>query len=250
MSQDLPRPITEHLTELRSRLFWVLGAWGISFLAAFSFKEKVFEILLWPALRELLRAGRQMSALSPPELFMSYIKASLLAGFLVSVPMTLYQGWAFISPGLYSNEKRLAVPFVLVTTLLFLIGNLFGYFVAFPFVFEFFLELENEYVTMYWSTQAVFGFMSRLYLAFGLSFELPIIMFFLSLAGIVNPSQMARARPYAVVGMFIVGAVLTPPDVISQVALAGPLVLLYELGLLASKISARKRESQQNPIEA
>ncbi len=250
MSEDVPLPITEHLTELRRRLMWVLGAWAGCFLVAFTYKERVFEILMGPAVEAVVGAGRNLTVIAPAELFMSYLKASLLAGFLISVPMTLYQIWAFISPGLYANEKRMAVPFVVVTTLLFLAGNLFGYFIAFPFVFDFFIQLESNYVETQWTTQAVFSFMSRLYLAFGTSFELPIVMFFLAIAGIVSPEQMARARPYAVVGMFVAGALLTPPDVISQIAMAAPLIVLYELGLIASRISLRRRAHEQKPAEA
>ena len=237
---DLPRPLTDHLEELRRRLLWILGTWAACFGIACFFNQQVFEILMHPAVAAALRAGRKLVALAPAELFMSYIKAALLGGFLVALPMTLYQIWAFISPGLYASEKRLALPFVLSATVLFFAGNLFGYLVAFPTMFDYFLSLEAEYVITQWSTESVFGFMARMYLAFGLAFQLPIVMFFVATARIVSIEQMVRARPYAVVAMFIVGAVLTPPDVVSQIMLSIPLVALYELGLLASRIAARR----------
>jgi sec-independent protein translocase protein TatC len=147
----------------------------------------------------------------------------------------------FVAPGLYENERRMALPFVVVSTLLFFSGCLFGYFGAFPFVFDYFIGLEADYVVTSWTMQNVFAFMSRLYIAFGVAFELPIVILFLTLAGIVTPAGLARGRPYAVVGMFVVGAILTPPDVVSQVFLALPLLVLYESGIWVSRIVARRR---------
>ena len=239
---DLPRPLTDHLEELRRRLFWILGTWAACFGIACGFNQEVFEILMHPAVDAARRAGRTLVALAPAELFMSYIKAALLGGFLVALPMTLYQIWAFISPGLYPGEKRLALPFVISATVLFFAGNMFGYLIAFPTMFDYFLSLEAPYVTTQWSTQSVFSFMAHLYLAFGLAFQLPIAMFFVASARIVSTDRMARARPYAIVVMFIVGALLTPPDVVSQIMLSIPLVCLYEVGLLAARLSARRAE--------
>jgi len=249
MTTDEPRPLTEHLAELRKRLVRTLGAWLVAFLAAYLFKEDVFEILMWPAIEPVLGAGRKLSAIAPAELFMSYVKASFLAGFLVTVPITLYQAWKFIAPGLYESEKRMVVPFVVSASALFLAGNLFGYFVAFPVVFDYFLSLESGYVETQWTTETVFAFMSRLYLAFGVAFELPIVVFFLSAAGIVSVDQLSRWRPYAVVTMFVIGAILTPPDVVSQIMLSIPLILLYEVGLLAARLSM-KRSAQPETAPA
>jgi sec-independent protein translocase protein TatC len=157
--------------------------------------------------------------------------------------MILYQLWAFVAPGLYPQERRFALPFVVTTTLLFAAGAAFGYFVAFPFVFEYFLGLEAEYVTTSWSMQNTFAFMWRLYLAFGIAFELPVAIFFMSLAGIVSPRRLARGRIYAIPMMFAVGAVLTPPDVVSQIMLALPMIVLYELGVAVSFLVARRRRA-------
>ncbi len=241
---DAPRPITDHLGELRRRLFWVLGSWGICAAIAGSRAKDVFELLMYPAVAAVLERGHTLIAIAPPELFFTYVKSALLAGFIASIPMTLYQAWAFIGPGLYPSERRFAAPFVIVTTLLFAAGCLFGYWVAFPFVFEYFLSLEAEYVTTSWTTQNIFSFMARLYVAFGLSFQLPVAMFFLSAAGIVTPQALARGRRYAFVAMFVAAAVLTPPDVVSQVLLAVPLIALYESGIWVSRLAARRRQDR------
>jgi sec-independent protein translocase protein TatC len=241
---DAPRPLTEHLDELRRRLFWMLGAWlGCSGLFGYWAKD-VYQILVGPAVEAVLASERTLISLSPPEIFFTYVKSALLAGFLVSIPMTLYQLWSFIAPGLYKNERRFALPFVLSTTLLFFSGAGFGYFVAFPFVFDYFLGLEADYVTTSWSMQNTFAFMWRLYLAFGIAFQLPVAIFFLSLAGVVSPRTLSRGRMYAIPAMFIVGAVLTPPDVVSQIMLALPMILLYELGVGISFLVVRRRERE------
>ena len=240
---DAPRPITEHLTELRRRLFWALGAWGMAAALAAYWAKDVFELLMGPAVSAVRERGHTLIAVAPPELFFTYVKSALLAGFIVSIPMTLYQIWAFVAPGLYPSERRFAAPFVIVTTGLFLAGCLFGYTVAFPFVFEYFLSLEADYVTTSWTTQNIFSFMARLYLAFGISFQLPVAMFFLSVAGVVSPERLARGRRYAFVIMFVASAILTPPDVVSQVLLAIPLIVLYESGIWVSRLVARRRAS-------
>lgn len=241
---DTPRPITEHLAELRRRLSWMLGAWAVCAAVAGYWAKDVFELLMLPAIGPVRAKGHTLIAVAPPELFFTYVKSALLAGFLVSIPVTLYQCWSFIAPGLYPRERRFALPFVAATTLLFFSGCLFGYFVAFPFVFEYFLSLEADYVTTSWTTQNIFAFVSRLYIAFGVAFQLPVAMFFLALAGIVQPDAMARGRKYAFVSMFIVGAVLTPPDVISQILLALPLMALYESGIWVSRLVLRRRQSE------
>lgn len=246
--EDEPRPLTEHLEELRTRLFWMLGTWLACALVAGMFARDVFELLMLPAVSAIREAGHTLIAISPPELFFTYVKSAILAGFLVSIPMTLYQAWAFIAPGLYQNEKKLALPFVLSTTLLFFAGSAFGYFVAFPYVFDFFLSLEEDYVTTAWTTKELFAFMSRLYLAFGISFQLPIVMFFLTLAGVATADSLAAYRKYSIVTMFVAAAILTPPDVVSQVLLAMPLIVLYESGIWVSRLVAKRKASSETSV--
>ena len=244
---DTPRPLLEHLEELRKRLFWILGAWALAAGVAGMFYREVFELLMRPAVAAVVAKGHTLIAVAPPELFFTYLKGALLAGFIASVPVTLYQLWSFIAPGLYPSEKRYALPFVLMTTLLFFAGCSFGYFVAFPFVFEYFLSLEADYVETAWTTRDTFSFMSRLYLAFGIAFQLPIAMFFLAIAGVVTPDALARGRKYAVVCMFAAGAILTPPDVVSQILLACPLIVLYESGIWVSRAVVRRRAREGSP---
>jgi sec-independent protein translocase protein TatC len=238
---DTPRPLTEHLEELRARLFWALGAWALCSGAAGYYAKDVFELLSDPAVEATRSKGHTLIAIAPPELLLTYIKSALLAGFVVSLPHTLYQAWAFVAPGLYEGERKLALPFVVAATLLFLAGCLFGRFVAFPLVFEYFLSLEASYVVTSWTMQNVFGFIARMYLAFGVAFELPVVILFLTLAGVVTPQILSKGRPYAIVLMFVIGAILTPPDVTSQILLAVPLVLLYEAGIWISHLIVRRR---------
>jgi sec-independent protein translocase protein TatC len=238
-----------HLDQLRRRLFWVLGTIGASAALALAYSDVAFEVLMHPGLAALQERGRTLIATSPPELFLVYFKTALLAGFLLSLPMTLYQGWALVAAGLYANERRYALPFVLCTTLLFFAGAGFGYAVAFPFVFDYFLGLEAEYVQSQWTMQSLFSFLSTLYLAFGIAFQLPVVMVFLALAGVLSAQTMASGRRYAIVAMFVIGAVLTPPDVVSQLALALPLIALYELGLLGARLLTRSR-AEPAPSEA
>jgi sec-independent protein translocase protein TatC len=247
---DTPRPLTEHLEELRRRLFWALGAWAACAGIAGARAKDAFELLTLPAVRAVRAKGHTLIAIAPPELFFTYVKTAILVGFVVSIPITIYHVWAFVAPGLYRSERRFALPFVTTTTLLFFAGCAFGYFVAFPFVFDYFLALEADYVTTSWTMQNVFGFMARLYLAFGIAFELPIAILLLSIAGIVTPRTLSRGRPYAVVAMFAVGAVLTPPDVVSQILLALPLLLLYESGIWISYLVGRRRRSALDRVAA
>jgi len=238
---DTPRPLLEHLEELRRRLFWVVGAWAAAALACGAFVEDVFLLLTRPAVQVLEPKGYTLVALAPAELFFTYLKTALLVGFALSLPVTLYQAWAFVAPGLYAHEKRFAAPFVISTTLLFAAGCAFGYFVAFPTMFEYFLSLESEAIRTMWSVATVFAFVSQLYLAFGVAFQLPVAIFFLVVAGVISPETFAKSRRYAIVAMFVVGAILTPPDAVSQIMLSIPLVALYELGLLAGRLALRRR---------
>ncbi len=238
---DVPRPLVEHLEELRRRLFWVLGAWAVAACALGAVVERVFIVLTGPAVSVLAEKSYTLVALAPAELFFTYLKTAILTGFVVTLPITLWHAWAFVAPGLYTHERRFALPFVISTTLLFLVGALFGYFVAFPTMFQYFLSLESEAVRTTWSVASVFTFLSHLYLAFGIAFQLPIAIFFLVIAGVVRPETFIRGRRYAIVAMFVVGAILTPPDAVSQIMLAVPLVLLYEAGVLAGRLALRRR---------
>jgi len=167
---------------------------------------------------------------------------AFIAGILAAAPLIFYELWMFIAPGLYQKEKKMVIPFVVSSTILFVGGALFGYFVVFPFGFKFFIGFSNETVKALPSVKQYFSFSIKLLFAFGAVFELPVIIFFLSKMGIVTPQFLRQKRKYAILMTFALGAVLTPPDVITQCMMAGPLIVLYEIGILVSKVAYKKKE--------
>ena len=240
-------PLTDHLAELRGRIFKILVVWALCAGAAWSFRDEIFGKLLEPAI-QALGPDAFLKATAPTEIFFTYLKCALLAGFVLALPVIFWQIWSFIAPGLYSSEKRFAIPFVIVSTLLFTGGASFGYVVVFPLMFEFLSGFESEFVKSAWTMREVFALTTRLFLAFGIGFELPVVVFFLAASGIVEPGALLRGVRYGVVIAFALGAVLTPPDVVSQVLLAGPLTILYLIGVGVGWIFSprRKRGSDES----
>jgi sec-independent protein translocase protein TatC len=225
-------PLTEHLAELRTRLIRIVLAWVIGSVLAWNGSEQIFRWLLQPAVHALGHGNRPLQAIAPTEIFFTYLECALLAGFLFALPVIFWQVWAFIAPGLYPSEKNAIVPFVLVSTLLFAGGALFGYTQIFPIMFGFFGAFDNDFVESAWTMSEVFGLTTHMFLAFGVAFELPVVVFFLSVAGIVEARTLWRGTPYAILVIFIVAAILTPsPDWVSQVLLGVPMVVLYLLGV-------------------
>jgi len=245
------QPLTDHLAELRNRLFKIVLAWVVATALAWSFSEEIFRYLLEPAVAALGKdGGRPLQAIAPTEIFFTYLKCALLAGFVLSLPVIFWQGWAFIAPGLYPSEKNAAVPFVVVSTLLFGGGALFGYAVVFPIMFDFLSGFDSDFVESAWTMREVFALTTRLFLAFGVAFELPVLVFFLAVGGIVDAPTLLRGTPYAVLGVFVMAAILTPPDWVSQVFLAGPMVLLYLLGVgVAWLFGSRGKRSEATTSE-
>jgi len=239
---DARLPLTEHLAELRNRIFKILFAMLVGSVAAWNYREQVFAFLLRPALQSLGPDGGKLQALAPAEIFFTYMKCAVLAGFVLALPIVFWQLWAFVAPGLYPKEKRIALPFVLISTLLFAGGAIFGYEVVFPIMFGFFAGFRSEFVEAAWTMREVFAFTVHMFMAFGVAFELPVIVFFLAVAGVVDARGLLRGFKYAVLGAFVLAAVLTPtPDIVTQSLLAGPLVLLYLLGVGAAWIFAPRR---------
>lgn len=228
---DRRLPLTEHLAELRTRIFRILIAWIIGVAIAWNFSEAIFGLLLRPAVAALGPDGGSLQAIAPTEVFFTYLKCAVLAGFVFALPVIFWQLWRFIAPGLYPNEKSAIVPFVLVSTLLFGGGAIFSYLAVFPLMFNFFTGFDSEFVHSAWTMREVFALTTRLFLAFGVAFELPVLVFFLSIAGIVDAPTLLRGTPYAVLAVFVAAAILTPPDWVSQVFLGVPMVLLYLLGV-------------------
>ncbi len=241
MNSNEKQPFMSHLEELRKRLIACAISVGVAFVIAYIFSERLFQLLILP-LRRVMPAGDKLIFTNLPEMFFAYLKVAFVAGVLGAAPFIFYQLWLFVSPGLYQKEKRYAVPFVVSSTLLFVGGALFGYFVVFPFGFKFFMGFANEYVKALPSVKQYFSFSIKLLFAFGIIFELPVVIFFLTKIGVVTPEFLAKKRKYAILLAFIFGAILTPPDVVTQVMMAGPLILLYEIGILVSRLARKKKQ--------
>jgi sec-independent protein translocase protein TatC len=228
---DEKLPLTHHLAELRSRIFRILIAWIAGSAIAWNFSEQIFGYLLEPAVAALGPGEQALQAIAPTEIFFTYLKCAVLAGFVMTLPVTFWQIWAFVAPGLYPSERNTIVPFVAASSLLFCGGAFFGHTMVFPLMFDFFTQFDSDFVRSAWTMREVFDLTTRLFLAFGIAFELPVFIFFVSVAGIVDARTLFRGTPYAVLCVFITAAILTPPDWVSQIFLAIPMVALYLLGV-------------------
>ena len=249
---DDPAPITDHLAELRRRIFRILLAITVLSILSFTYAEEIFLFLVEPVVQSAEGTGTQLQAISPTETFFTYLKCALLAGFVLSLPVTFWQVWAFIAPGLYESERRAVVPFVFISSLLFMSGAIFGYTQVFPLVFDFLSGFDDSpLIQQNWTMSAVFSTTSRLFLAFGTAFELPVVVFFLAVTGLVSTRKLISGTPYALLAIFVVAAILTPPDPMSQVLLAMPMFVLYILGVGVSWIfdPARRRKKIQEGQE-
>lgn len=233
------QPFVSHLLELRDRLLRALAVVAVFFLCLFPFANDIY---IWVAspLMAHLPAGTSMIATEVASPFLTPFKLSLVAAFFLSIPYTLYQMWAFIAPGLYTHEKRLVVPLVASSTLLFYIGMLFAYYVVFPLVFAFLTGTVPDGVTVATDIAKYLDFILTLFFAFGMAFEVPIATFILVWMGITTPDKLVEKRPYIIVGAFFLGMLLTPPDVISQTLLALPMWLLFEAGVIASRLFGKR----------
>ena len=229
-TQQTAQPLIEHLLELRRRLMWTIGGLLLCFLALMPFAQQLYTFVAQP-LMATLPAGTSMIATDVIAPFFVPVKVTLMAAFLLSLPHTLYQVWAFIAPALYQNEKRLVLPLVLSSVLLFFAGMAFAYFLVFPLIFKFLAGVTPVGVNMATDIDKYLSFILGMFVAFGATFEVPVVVVLLNRMGVVSLAQLRQARPYVIVGAFVLAAVITPPDVISQVLLAVPLIILYEAGL-------------------
>jgi len=247
---DEALPFTTHLEELRKRLIISACSWFVGFLACYGFAEKLFQIISEPV-RSALPPGSSLVFINATEPFFTYLKIGALAGLLVSLPIILWQIWAFVAPGLYAHEKKLAIPFVTASFLCFLSGAYFGFFYVFPLIFTFLIKFGTStgQINAMLSMGAYLSLSSKLLMAFGLVFELPIVIFFLARMGIVDHVWLAKNRKYALLVAFIVGAVLTPPDVLSQTALALPFIVLYEVGIWVARFFGKKKVVDDEPSD-
>ncbi|HKM14738.1 MAG TPA: twin-arginine translocase subunit TatC [Marinospirillum sp.] len=227
-------PLVEHLIELRSRVLRIVLSVLVVFLSLFYFANDIYLFVSEP-LRSILPEGAQMIATEVASPFLAPFKLTLFTAFLVSVPYILYQIWSFIAPGLYEHEKKLAFPLLGSSIVLFYAGMIFAYYVVFPLLFAFFTKAAPEGVTVMTDINAYLSFVLKLFFAFGLAFEIPVATVLLVLAGITSVEGLVEKRPYVILGCFVVGMLLTPPDVFSQTLLAVPMWLLFEVGILISR---------------
>jgi sec-independent protein translocase protein TatC len=242
---DVKMSLTDHLMELRKRLSRSLIALGIGFGFCYFFKDVIFNIITRPLTRVLPKSSYLIYT-GMTEAFFTYMKIAFFASLIVTSPFILYQIWKFIAPGLLPKEKKLAVPFVISSTTLFISGVLFGYFVVLPPAFEFFVSFNNQYLQALLSFKDYLSLFVTFLLGFGISFELPIFIFLLTKLGIVNARILSKQRRYAILLIFVVAAILTPsPDALSQILMAIPLMFLYEVSIFVSKFAEKKEDPPQ-----
>jgi sec-independent protein translocase protein TatC len=230
-----------HLIELRSRLLRIAIGLLIVFVALFPFANNIYSLLAAPLLNKLPLGG-QMIATGVTTPFFVPIKVAMMTAFLVSLPHTLYQLWAFVAPGLYAHEKKFMIPMIVASSLLFLFGMAFAYFLVFPVVFGFIVGTAPEGVAVMTDIGNYLDFVMTLFFAFGLAFEVPIAVVMAVRFGWVSIAALKDARGYVIVGAFVIGAIFTPPDIISQFMLAVPMWLLYELGIVVAAFTGKKPE--------
>ena len=228
-----------HLFELRDRLIRILLSVGIVFICLFPWAKDLYALLALPMLK-VLPSGGQMIATDVVGVFLVPMKVTLMLAFLIALPYVLYQIWAFVAPGLYEHEKRLALPLVTASVTLFFIGMAFAYFLVFPTVFGFMAKIAPEGVAWMTDIEKYVSFVMTTFVAFGVTFEVPVVVVVLVRLGIVELATLKQWRPYVIVGAFVIGAIFTPPDVVSQLMLAIPLCLLFELGLLVARFTGSR----------
>jgi sec-independent protein translocase protein TatC len=246
--EDEKLPFTHHLEELRKRIIICLAAVAVGFALSYAFSEEIYRLLAEP-IKSIMPEGSSFIFTGLTEAFFTYLKLALFAGIILSSPVILYQIWCFVCPGLYKNEKRYVFPFVLLSSIFFIGGVLFCFFVVFPIACEFFKSYANEYILMNLKISEYLSFSCKFLLAFGVVFELPIFILFLSKLGLVNDRQLRSNRKFVIVIVFICAAFLTPPDVVSQVLMAIPLLFLYELSIIIARVFGKKEKEEDDDDE-
>ncbi len=245
-ADDSEQSFLSHLIELRARLLKAVAVVLVLLLALVPFANKIYGWLALPLL-ERLPAGGAMIATDVASPFFAPLKLSFFVALFLAMPFILYQLWAFVSPGLYKHERKLAVPLLASSVLLFYIGCAFAYFLVLPAIFTFMTAVAPVGVAVMPDISRFLDFALVLFLAFGFCFEVPVALVILVAIGAVTTDQLVKSRPYAIVGAFVIAAILTPPDVISQLLLAIPMCILYEVGIVAARIVARRERPDEGP---
>lgn len=241
---DQPLPLVAHLTELRDRLLRALLAVLVVFICLFPFANEIYAYISEP-LRAILPPGATMIATEVASPFFTPFKLTLFTALFIAIPYVLYQAWSFIAPGMYRHEKKLAIPLLASSVLLFYLGAAFAYFVVFPLVFGFFTSVAPDDIAIMTDINSYLNFVLKLFFAFGIAFEIPIVAVLLIWAGITTPEALAGKRPYIIVGCFVFGMLLTPPDIISQSLLAVPMWLLFEVGVYFGRFIKRNGDDSE-----
>ena len=244
-STDQTQPLVEHLLELRRRLVYAAMGVALCFIAIVPFAQQLYAFVAQP-LMSVLPENTSMIATDVVAPFFVPIKVAMMAAFLVTLPNTLYQIWAFVAPALYQNEKRLIAPLILSSVTLFFSGMAVCYFLVFPVMFKFFAGVTPLGVSMATDIDKYLSFILTLFLAFGITFEVPVAVILLNRMGVVPLETLQAARPYIIVISFILAAIFTPPDILSQILLAIPMIVLYELGVLVCRMSGKRENHNEN----
>ena len=245
---DIEDTFISHLIEMRDRLLRAVVAVIIIFICLFPWAKDIYGLLAQPLLAALPKGG-QMIATEITTPFFVPMKVTMMAAFLLALPWVFYQAWAFVAPGLYQHEKRLGVPLVIASVILFVTGMAFAYFLVFPLVFHFIVSVTPTGVAVMTDIGKYLDFVLTMFMAFGITFQVPIAVVLLVKMGMVSVAKLREIRPYVIVGAFVIGAIFTPPDVVSQFMLATPLWVLYEIGIIvAAMISKPKPESDYVPM--
>ena len=246
---DVEAPLVSHLIELRDRMLRVVIAVLLIFCGVFYFANDLYNIVAEPLLA-YMPEGTSMISTKPAGTFFTPMKLALVLSIFAAMPFILYQMWAFVAPALYQHERRLVLPLLVSSSLLFYAGMAFAYFVVFPLMFSFFIAVAPEGVTVMTDISEYLDFVLKIFFAFGIAFEVPIATILLVWTGMTSPESLAQKRPYIIVGAFVIGMLLTPPDIISQTLLALPMWLLFEGGLWASRYFIKQQEPEEAPLDS
>ena len=244
-TDDQPKPLVAHLTELSDKLLRSILAVLLVFICLFPFANTIYAFVSEP-LRAILPEGASMIATDVASPFLTPFKLTLVASVFVAIPYILYQAWSFVATGMYRKEKRLAIPLLVSSVALFYLGAAFAYYVVFPLIFSFFTSVAPTDITIMTDINRYLDFVLKLFFAFGLAFEIPIATILIIWAGISTPESLIKKRPYIIIGCFIFGMLLTPPDIISQSLLALPMWLLFEVGVFFGRLIKRRSADTDN----
>ena len=258
---DRAMPLLDHLVELRQRMLYAVSALFVGFIVCFFFAEALFNFLVDPLANILLERGldegyRRLIYTDLTEVFFTYIKVAFFFGAFITCPIFLTQIWLFVAPGLYRHEKKALMPFLIASPILFFVGGALVYFAIFPLAWEFFLSFETQGsgpgsvpIQLEPKVNEYLGLVMKLIFAFGICFQLPVLMTLMARVGLATADGMAAKRKYAIVGVFIVAAIFTPPDPLSQISLAVPIILLYEISIWMARLVERKKAEEEARID-